>query len=151
MTANNKLYAPHKFILVLNLSRGWNPQRLPSPTSVRIAVVWRGRLSTERRPSMRGVAPHCNPTPRIACRHSAKPTALSWGVTRKGCLTFLRDRHGVRVRIISKTWLASSVDPFFVLTLYSCVVSNFLLQFGLHASAWASDPLLLARAAASFT
>ena len=39
VAANNKLFAPHKFIIVLELNRGWNPQQLPSPTSVRIAVV----------------------------------------------------------------------------------------------------------------
>ena len=33
----------HKSILVLILSRGWNPQQLPTPTSVRIALVVRGR------------------------------------------------------------------------------------------------------------
>ena len=46
VTANNESFAPHKFILVLMLSRGWNPQQLPTPTTVRIALVVRGRLST---------------------------------------------------------------------------------------------------------
>ena len=40
---NRHAQTSHKFILVLILSRGWNPQQLPTPTSVRIALVVRGR------------------------------------------------------------------------------------------------------------